>query len=394
MNNSVKPNRALAIVAFAAACALVQFAPTRKALAQDEINGRPLIFSVKPLEGADLNQIQSDSDAGTGLKVWTYNVTSTRTGSKGKKFSGVMVGNSPITTNGTTTTTVYVVPIIFDIGGDTFDPTVPDTACLGGKVPLTVLKNSPMVVATHDFKVNGVDEGKTQYSDAFQRANFSKDVVAMGGTYHNKLAYKFLSAITISPGSSHSALFSVSGTPCRSTYGGVEINWFDSHLTGTVIPSLAADGVGPKNLVTFMLYNTTMYITTTSNCCVGGYHGAFGTPAQTYSPFQFDTVGIFGVGSEDTDIMAHEVDEWQDDPFGNNATPAWGHVGQQTGCQTNLEVGDPLTGKNYPNVTINSYTYHLQELAFFSWFFGPPSIGAGGKFSDNGTFTAAQGPCT
>jgi len=390
---SVKPSRGLAIVAFATACAVVQFAAPQEAVGQEEINGHPLVFGVKPLEGADLNEIQAQSDAAVGLKTWTYIVTSSRTGSKGQKFSGVMVGNSPITTNGTTSTTVYVVPVIFDIGGDTFNPTVPDSACLGGKVPLTVLKNSPMVVATHDFKVNGVDVGKAQYSDAFQRANFWKDVLAKGGTYHNKLVYKFLSPVIISPGSSHSTLLSVKGG-CIASYGGVEINWFDGHITGTVIPSLAGAGVGPTTLVVFMMYNTTMYVTTPSQCCVGGYHGAFGTPAQTYSPFQLDTVGVFGAGSEDTAIMAHEVDEWQDDPFGSNATPTWGHIGQVGGCQNNLEVGDPLTNKNYPNVILNGYTYHLQELAFFSWFFGPPSIGAGGKFSDNGTFTAAQGPCS
>jgi hypothetical protein len=42
----------------------------------------------------------------------------------------------------------------------------------------------------------------------------------------------------------------------------------------------------------------------------------------------------------------------------------------------------------------NGYTYHLQELAMYSWFYGPPSIGAGKKFSDDGTFTSAQGACT
>src|SRR5215472_16401835 len=64
-----------------------------------------------------------------------------------------------------------------------------------------------------------------------------------------------------------------------------------------------------------------------------------------------------------------------DDPFGSNPTPAWGHVGQVGGCQNNLEVGDPLTGKNIQTVTMpNGFTYHLQELAFFSWFYGAPSI--------------------
>jgi hypothetical protein len=369
---------------------LTGFAP--KAAGQDEISGRPLIFAVKPLVGGDTATILEQSAAAKGLTMFPYKIKSTRTGSVGQSFSGVMVGNSPITTNGTTTTTVYVVPLIFKIGGHTFSPTVADASCLAGKVPLTVLKNSPMVQATHDFKVNGIDVGKAQYSDAFQRANFWKDVSALGGTYHNKLAFKYLPAVTITPGSAHSVLFSVS-SGCTATYGGVEINWFDGFIQGTVIPSLASKGVSPTNLPIFMLYNTTMYINDASQCCVGGYHGAFGSPVQTYSPFQFDTVGVFGVGGEDTDIIAHEINEWQDDPLGNNPTPPWGNIGQVVGCQNNLEVGDPLSGTNYPNVTMNGYTYHLQELAFFSWFYGKPSIGAGGKFSDNGTFKAAQGAC-
>lgn len=375
--------------------ALTSLAPM--AAAQDEVKeeiaGHPLMFAVKPLQNANMDEIMAQSDAATGLKMWAYSIKSTRTGSKGQVFKGVMVGNSPITNKATTTTTVYVVPIIAKIGGRTFNPTVPDSACLAGKTPLNLLKNSPMVLATHDFVINGVDMGKAQYSDAFQRANFWKDVSANGGTYHNSLNYKFLPAVTLTPGTAHSALLSIAS--CITEYGGIEVNWFDGYLQGTLIPSLASQGVGPTNLVMFMLYNTTMYVNSTSSCCVGGYHSATSaSPTQTYGAFQFDTAAAFGTGSEDTDIMAHEIDEWQDDPLGNNPTPPWGKVGQVTGCQNNLEVGDPLTGNNYPNVTMsNGYTYHLQELAFFSWFYGPPTLGAGGKFSDNGTFTAAQGAC-
>jgi hypothetical protein len=90
--------------------------------------------------------------------------------------------------------------------------------------------------------------------------------------------------------------------------------------------------------------------------------------------------------------MAHEVGEWMDDPFVNNPTPAWGHTGQVSGCQNNLEVGDPLTGTNIPSVTgSNGFTYHLQELAFFSWFYGAPSIAVNDWFSDNNTFTSDAG---
>jgi hypothetical protein len=40
----------------------------------------------------------------------------------------------------------------------------------------------------------------------------------------------------------------------------------------------------------------------------------------------------------------------------------------------------------------NGFNYHPQEMAFFSWFFRQhPSLGAGGKFSNNGQFTTDAG---
>jgi len=92
--------------------------------------------------------------------------------------------------------------------------------------------------------------------------------------------------------------------------------------------------------------------------------------------------------------MSHEVAEWMNDPFGNNPTKPWGNIGQVSGCQNNLEVGDPLTGTGITD-TLNGKTYHLQELAFFSWFYhSSPSLGANGWFSSNGTFRTSAAPCT
>ena len=189
---------AFRMTACAALASAMLMASGSSAAGQDENNQRQLTFDVNPLpeQDASMDAIQKAGGAKAGLKVWTYSIKSTRSGSAGDTYTGVMVGNSPYTTNGTTTTTVYVVPLIVEIGSHTFDPTVADKACYGGVVPVDALKLSPMVLAWNDFKINGVDMGATQYSDAFQRANFWNEVSAHGGTYHNKLNYKFLPAMT------------------------------------------------------------------------------------------------------------------------------------------------------------------------------------------------------
>jgi len=182
--------------------------------------------------------------------------------------------------------------------------------------------------------------------------------------------------------------------------GIIDINLFDLVLNNNVLPALAARGVNHGTFPIFFLHNVVMSIgdpTNLANCCVLGYHGTGNAdPTQTYSPLDFDSTGLFGVSGMDTAVASHEVAEWMNDPFGNNPPPAWGHTGQVGACQNNLEVGDPLTGTEAPRIAMpNGFTYHLQELAFFSWFYTSRSVGVNGWFSDNGTFlTDAGPPCT
>jgi hypothetical protein len=106
----------------------------------------------------------------------------------------------------------------------------------------------------------------------------------------------------------------------------------------------------------------------------------------------FDSSGAFG-GTADISPSSHEIAEWANDPLGNNATPLWGGIGQVGGCQGNFEVGDPLSGTLFPSVVLSGFTYNPQELAFFSWFYGTPSLGSGGKFSNNGKFSGDAKTC-
>jgi hypothetical protein len=261
------------------------------------------------------------------------------------------------------------------------------------------VQSSP-IFQTHDFVMNGVDVGAAQYLDAYQRANFWTNVQATGSRYHTVLSpVTVAAAITFGPAAGHGKTYPAGtffGQNCAEAV--VDINVLQPFLQGTAIPALAAQGVGPTTFPFFVLYNVVQAVGSDNifgSCCILGFHSAFGSSVspQTYGIADFDLSGVFSDAS-DSSTLAHEVGEWMDDPIGGNPTPSWGHTGQVSGCQGNLESGDPLSGTNIPGVLMpNGFTYNLQELAFFSWFYRQnPSLGANGDFSDNGTFVQDAGP--
>lgn len=340
---------------------------------------------------------------GTGLQIWTASLKATK---NGKSYSMTMVGQSPFSSTVTTNIPVAIVPVIINIAGTVFNPTLVDTTCMvaPNDVPLTVFRQSPLF-GNAPFTMGGVNIGNTQYTDAFQRANFWK---AISSNYHTRLStitVKTAQTYKVPAGSGavySTASFGNGGCgPKKNPLGKfaiIDINAFDSWVTGTALPKAAAT---PNELVILLLYDVVMSngAPIINNCCILGYHGATAGPpnGQTYSPMEFDQSGIFGSSVSDTSVAAHEIGEWMDDPYGSNATPAWGGIGQVSGCQANLEVGDPLSGSMVPAVKMsNNYVYHLQELAYFSWFYNAkttPSISAGGKFSDAGKFIGPAKVC-
>ena len=333
--------------------------------------------------------IKNQASTGQTIALWNYS----QLAYDGKTYSGTMVGRSPFA-HGHRVTTIptFIIPVIFTFQdtGTVFDPTKPDPCAPKGDSVETVILQSPLFQPV-DFIMNGVDVGTAQYLDAFQRGNFWSKV---GGTPYHTV---FKSSPTILPVS-----VKVGPSAGQTQFGScgpvglLDINQWDSYVQTTLIPSLASKGVGPANFPQFLFDSVAMYLNgDPAQCCALGYHNSFmnGGVFQTYSANMYDTSGAFG---GDTSVMSHEIAEWMDDPNTGNPVPAWGAEGQVTAgsCQNNLEVGDPLSpGFGTPTnpfsvLGSNGIPYTLQELAFYSWFLGTsPSLGAGGGFSDNGTFT-------
>jgi hypothetical protein len=376
----------LASVAFVLCAPATDAAPKTK-------SGKIIPFTPPShLKPGDITAILNQSASGMSIPLWSYGVT----GYDNNSYTGVMVGRSPLA-HGHRATTVptFVIPIIFTLAdtGTVFDATAPDPCAPQGLSVLDVLLGSP-IFGSSPFTLNGVSVGTTQYLDAFQRGNFWSDV--NGTPYHTLFSSTptTLPAVKLTvPVANGSTVDGTQAGFCG-PYAQVDVNWFDNLLETSIIPSLASQGVGPTNFPQFIFDSVVFYLNgDPSQCCALGYHNAYLSNGvfQTYSANGYDTSGVFG---QDTSVLSHEVAEWMDDPLGSNPVPAWGAEGQVPAgsCQNTLEVGDPLspnldTPTNPFSVTMpNNVTYTLQELAFFSWFYGGPSIASGGLYSDNGTF--------
>ena len=357
------------------------------------------------------------------IPFFTYSTFASR---NGKTYLGSIVGGSPFsstTNNKTTTVDFVIVPLVlrFDFGGGvviTFDPTAEDPDCLGaGNTALSLTQRSPLFQPV-SFTMNGVNVGNTTYPDAFQRGEFAKII---GPNYHLAFNVTTLPAqtVTLPASATHPAtasvfqIFGLCGHNTGTTnipggLGVVDVFTFDL----TIRSLITQLHLNAAQFPLFLLYNSVESAGDSVTLSVaGGYHNSttlqVDNPGQTYGVADFENRTLTP-GIQDISIASHEVAEWINDPSVNNLVPPWGGQGEIPAgrCLNILEVGDPLTFTSFPSgevqaqapiqtqprtMTLNGFTYHLQELAFFSWFYGKPSIGAGGLFSDNGTFKTDAG---
>ena len=379
-------------------------------------------FLVKPPSAYVQARIQAN--LGQGLRVspagvstipyWTTTITSPL---DGKAYTYSMVGGSPYS-GSLGPTTISYVPIVLKIHlrlGRSFvvvDPT--KTSHCDTQSASTRFFNSPLFQPVGSLVSNGVNVAATpggqQLLSAFQRANFWTSV--QGSNYGVTLVPTRTTPIVVdwTPSLNSPRALTLSDN-CGGTFpiAEVDINDLDTELQ-----KIATAYALPNQIPMTLVADTAIYQGNYNNCCILGYHNAIpsGTNGvQVYAVGAYFTQStVFGPHFSDITVWTHEMAEMFDDPFvqsiasvpggvNNALTPAWGHVGQVTGCQNNLEAGDPLTpdqGGNYPNYPITGvggFTYHYQDLPFHDWFYRTASTSTGGKYSFVGNFASVQGVC-
>jgi hypothetical protein len=327
----------------------------------------------------------------------------------GGTYTGTILGRSPLRLGKMTTTIpTQLIPLVITINDGTttvvYDATAPDPCVPGSPHPSTVsVVNGSPVFTNNPWTMNGVAIGNTQYIDAFQRAQFFS--LVQGTPYHLILSQSTLGSQALSFGPRAGTNYPAGtfvGQTCGSI-GVVNTNTLDFLLRRLITGPLA----GMVNAGTFPIFLTKDVLSvetgiTITDGVVLGYHSGLTVAGnlQIYGIFSIDSTGVI---PGYTSTLSHEVAEAVNDPDTRvgrfNAVPAWGNIGQNfpNMCQDNLEVGDPLSeGFGTPSnpfsvVGTNGLTYSVQELAYYSWFFGTTTLGVGaggvGNFSNNGSFS-------
>jgi len=305
------------------------------------------------------------------------------------RFNFTMVGSDPtIRGAGTTNVPVWIIPLAFNYNGAVV--TTRNAACNDNVSVLTRVQNSPLFTTNVTWVEGQTVVGVTQFTDAFQRANFWSIVSSTSPNYHVILNPVTLAEQTIVVPVDNGSNRLVNNNACpQQPIGSIDFNFLDNQLRQLIFNL----GVPANVLPLFLAYD--MVAVPAGGGAALGYHSAFGKGnglIQTYSFGSYVDAGLLGFNVADISILSHELGEWMDDPV-NNPVPPWGHIGQVTGCQANLEVGDPLTGSN-SIVTTPGFNYHVQDLAFFSWFARQsPSLGVNGWYSTLNAFASPPPIC-
>jgi hypothetical protein len=330
--------------------------------------------------------------------------------SNGKTYHYTMVGTNPTKGDVSTTIPTVIIPMNFTFkatgvtlnGSDKVTQTVQSpvfqSADIGAAANNSASAPPGPPISAPNRTVNEPSD-VTQLGDAIYRAQFGKT----GTGYHVTLGQPAIGdPVTITVPKNQG--FTVVGSSSHATIGLMSYSWFGSQLKNVI----TSRHISPKVLPIFLVNDTFLYLGTTDNCCVLGYHGAMSSTngngrqrVNTYMFASYSVQGIFSPNDNDSESfiadihgLSHEVQEWYDDPFVNNAIDPWlTPTAPQYGCTSALETGDPVVGYGFKVPMGNGITYHPEDEVHFSWFARQsPSIAEQGYYTYLNNFAdVAQG---
>ena len=326
--------------------------------------------------------------------------------SNGVTYGYNMVGADPNTCVGSTCTTsipVDITPINLVVGGMTFSAGTATSGVLQATLASPIFTandygSTPAATAAGIFpKYPQMVKGEggsllpamtgqpLQLEDATMRAQFNQQ--GANDPYHVYLAPNVQSPITITvPGNEGTLLATTVGV----VFPDVSYDWWVSQIKHLITTAQ------PTHLPLYLTNNLMLYTGhSVFNCCVIGFHGATSSAhgngnqfVQTYAWASWVQPGIFNASGsywalQDIHALSHEISEWSDDPFVNNAVEPWlTPTAPQYGCSGYLETGDPVVGigfamgtntfeqQNYPNGATSAADgyYHPEDEVFLPWF--------------------------
>lgn len=262
--------------------------------------------------------------------------------------------------------------------------------------------------------------GHTQFADAVQRAEFFS---AMQPNWHTLLDAAVVNRATIVvPRFVLVRLPNGTIIQARSYFTGKAADGntfvlmldllFNFFFANQVVGDITNGNFQTSGLNLTLFPNTFLFSLNVANpnrpggCCILGFHTYFYEPGAVPQPrwltdfASWVSPGLFGSSFQDVTAYSHEISETFNDPFVDNATPLWQFPGQPANskvCQGNLEVGDPIEvlANTSTTVTIDSFSYHPQNMALVQWFeMGATSDAIGGAFSyPDPVLTRSAVPC-
>lgn len=357
----------------------------------------------------------------TTVPHWTFQYTDP---TNGVTYPITMAGSDPRTSTGTTTIHTVIVPLklnftagnqpvseLNDLGYSGFRATALNATFDGTNRVQDVL-DSPIFGSEYTTPAD-MGGDTTQVGDAFLRAQWNK----IGSGYHTTLVNDaVLPTQTLNvPANKGLAYQRPVGAwreangygPTNTVTGVADYSWFSSYLQEL----MGKLQISANTVPIFLTDNVLLYEGHENylNCCVLGYHGAgmpvgHGSgsasgngkqPVQTFIYAAWATPGSYSGfladytnpartqpnptrGIADIHPLSHEVSEFLDDPFVNNAVQPWQTpTAPQYGCTSVLEVGDPVVGVWFPydGNTASAPTgttyygqYHPEDEVFAQWY--------------------------